>query len=411
MNAQVLDKEATETAVTQETLGRESTMSGENIVCFAKDWNGDPTSVTHVMKRLAETNRVLWLNSIATRTPNLTSGGDLKKIAAKLTAFLQGPKQIHDNLWVYTPIVLPMPHSQTAVAINRWILRASVGLLRRKLKMQKFQLWAWPPTAGEYVDVLGQSLTVYYCTDSWADFSSVDGNKMARLEEHLCRRADVVFATGHALAAEKRKLNPETHLATHGVAHAQFARALDPDLPTPADLADCAQPVLGFYGLIEDWMDQELVAYLAERHPEWTIALLGKVCVDISRLQKYSNIRFLGRKPHAELPAYCKRFAVGLLPHKINNLTLHMNPIKLREYLSAGLPVVSTALPEVACYGYLCTVADSYAEFEQAIQAAIATDTPILRKERSDKMAAETWERKVTQLTTTVMKFKSPRSE
>src|SRR5579862_1691851 len=214
------------------------------------------------MQLLAKTNRVVWLNSIATRTPNLTSGRDLKKIVWKLTSFVQGPKRIHENLWVYTPIVLPLPHNRVAIAINRWLLRTSVGLLRRKLKMRDFQLWAWPPTAGEYVDVLGQSLTVFYCTDSWADFSFIDGQKMKALEEHLCRRADVVFATSHSLAEEKRKLNPATYLAAHGVAFDQFAAALNEDLPCPADIADCKQPILGFYGLIEEWMDQDLVAYL-----------------------------------------------------------------------------------------------------------------------------------------------------
>jgi glycosyltransferase involved in cell wall biosynthesis len=382
--------------------GESRIMSGQNIVCFAKDWNGDPTSVTHVMKLLSEHNRVLWINSVATRSPDLRSASDLKKILDKLMGFARGPQRIHDNLWVYTPIVLPLLRNPLAIALNQAILRASIWLLRRKLDMKRFQLWAWPPSAGEYVDVLGQDFTVFYCTDSWADFSHVDGEKMALLEERLCRRADVVFATSRSLAAQKRKLNPETHLATHGVAFDQFAAALDPDLPTPADLADCKQPILGFYGLIEDWMDQDLLVQLAQRHPEWTIALIGKVCVDVSRLKACPNIRLLGRKPHSELPAYCRRFAVGLLPHKVNNLTLKMNPIKLREYLCAGVPVVSTALPEVAYYEKLCTTAESYEEFERAIEQAIRTDSPALRRERSEAMRGETWQGKIEALSAIV---------
>ena len=86
-------------------------MTGENIICFAKDWSEDPTSNNHVMRQLARGNRVLWLNSIATRTPSLTSGRDLKKLALKVRGFLQGAKQVGDQMWVYTPIVLPLPHS------------------------------------------------------------------------------------------------------------------------------------------------------------------------------------------------------------------------------------------------------------------------------------------------------------
>ncbi len=382
-------------------------MSGENIVCFAKDWNGDPTSVTHVMRQLALSNRVLWLNSIATRTPDLSNSADLSKIVEKLKGFLKGPQKVSDSMWVYTPIVLPLPHNPIAIRINKWILRTAIGILRRKLKMQDFQLWAWPPTAGEYVDVLGQSFTVYYCADAWSSFSHVDGRQMERLDTHLCRRADVVFATGHALAEERRLLNPETHLATHGVPYKQFAAALEPNLPAPTDLADCPQPIIGFYGLIEDWMDQDLVTYLAERHPEWTIALVGKICVDVSRLEKHTNIRLLGRKPHSDLPAYCKQFAVGVLPHRINDLTRHMNPIKLREYLCAGLPIVSTALPEVQMYGDLCSIATSYAEFENAISDAIGTDNLESRRARSEQMKGESWEHKVNQLMTTVMRVRT----
>ena len=138
--------------------------------------------------------------------------------------------------------------------------------------------------------------------------------------------------------------------------------------------------------------------YLARRHPEWSIALVGSARVDMSLLQACPNIHFLGRKPHAELPLYCKGFAVGLIPHKVNDLTRHMNPIKLREYLSAGLPVVSTALPEVKHYGEHCVVADTYEAFEQAILTALRDDSPAARQKRSDAMQWETWERKVQTL-------------
>ena len=92
-------------------------MTGENIICFAKDWDESPTSNNHVMAELAKSNRVLWLNSISTRSPTLTSGRDLRKIRAKLASFSKGARRVQDNLWVYTPIVLPLPHNPMAV---RW---------------------------------------------------------------------------------------------------------------------------------------------------------------------------------------------------------------------------------------------------------------------------------------------------
>src|SRR5688572_4335218 len=110
-------------------------LTGENIVCFAKDWTEDPTSNNHVMRLLAKTNNVLWLNSISTRAPNFTSGRDLKKIATKLRSFAEGPKHIEANLDVYTPIVLPFPHSVFAAKLNERILEKSISLLRKRRGM------------------------------------------------------------------------------------------------------------------------------------------------------------------------------------------------------------------------------------------------------------------------------------
>jgi glycosyltransferase involved in cell wall biosynthesis len=135
--------------------------------------------------------------------------------------------------------------------------------------------------------------------------------------------------------------------------------------------------------------------------------MIGKELVDVSALKQYPNVHFLGRKAHQELPGYCKAFSVGLIPYVLNERILHVNPIKLREYLSAGLPVVSTAVPEVMHYKDTCCIADNYDEFEQAIERALRDDTPELRRGRSDAMRAETWERKVDAVGERVMQIKA----
>jgi glycosyltransferase involved in cell wall biosynthesis len=358
-------------------------MTGQNIVCFAKDWNEDPTSCNHVLRELAKTNQVLWVNSISTRSPNLASGRDLGKIFRRIGGILKGAKPVGDKMWLWTPFVLPFHHKPWAVKLNRQILRLTLGMLRKQLNMPQFQLWTFVPTSAEYIGTLGEDTVVYYCTDEWSQFNSVDGQRMARLVESIATRADVVFATSRPLVEKLKKFNPETHLASHGVKYSLFATALQETTAVPADLKALKGPVLGFYGLIEDWLDLELIAYLAERHPEWSIALVGKSCVDTSSLERFANVHLLGRKPHDELPAYCKGFDVALIPHKVNELTRNMNPIKLREYLSAGLPIVSTALPEMRNYPHHCSIAESYAEFEAGVEKALASDSIEVRRRRS----------------------------
>ncbi len=380
---------------------------GDNIICFAKDWSEDPTSNNHVMRLLAKEHRVLWLNSIAMRAPNFASGNDVKKIWSKLASFTQGPRNVSDNLWVYTPIVLPFPHNKLAIALNRMILRQTLRTLRGRLGMDTFQLWTFLPNAVEYAGDLDESLLVYYCIDEWSQFTYLDGRKMAAMEKKLCEKSDIVFATAHSLAESKRPFNPETRLALHGVDHDHFSSALKASTPLAPEIAALPKPVVGFFGLIHEWIDLDLIAYLAERHPEWSIAMIGKACVDTSRLQRFSNVHFLGRKPYSELPRFCKGLDVGTIPFAVNELTVHINPIKLREYLSAGLPVVSTALPEVCFYDNLCTVANSYEEFEGGVVEALQQDSPATRRQRSEAMRAETWERKVADLTTHIARLKA----
>jgi len=381
-------------------------LHGQNIICFAKDWNEDPTSCNHVLNELSKNNKVLWLNSISTRTPNFSSGRDVRKIIRKVKDFLSGPQQKSENLWVYTPIVLPFPKSKFSTYINLWILRLTFHVLIKKLKLSHFILWTFVPTSEPYCQSLGGDWIIYYCTDSFSNFTSVDTELISNMIRNQARKADVVFATSNLLVEELREFNPNTHLASHGVNYEQFSRALFEETEVPAELASLPKPVLGYYGLIEDWMDQNLLVYLAERHPDWSIALIGKSCVDTSILEAHPNIHLLGRKPHSLLPNYCKGFSVGLIPHHVNELTKHMNPIKLREYLCAGLPIVSTDLPEVHYYGEHCKVAESYEEFERAIQMILHTDTPELRRKRSESMKEEGWGGKVEKIGNTIMSLK-----
>jgi hypothetical protein len=386
-------------------------MTGQNIICFAKDWGESPTSNNHVMVELAKHNRVLWLNSIATRAPKLSSGRDIKKIFRKLASFARGAERVGENMWVYTPIVLPLPHSPLATQLNQRILRLTLKLLRRKLGMKEFQLWTFLPNAVDYVGTLGESMVVYYCVDEWSKFNYLDGAKTLAAERKLLAQADVVFAVAQSLVDDRLPYNPETQLARHGVDHDLFAAALDPATPVPPDIADIPRPILGFYGTLQDWVDFDLIAFLAERHPEWSIVLIGRPVagVDLSRLQRLPNVHFLGRKPHAQLPNYCKAFSVGIIPYVLNERILHVNPLKLREFLCAGLPIVSVALPELQGYRQYCTIADTYEDFERGVAEALRTDTPELHRWRSEAMRSETWAKRIAAVGAEVMRVRQQR--
>ena len=367
----------------------------QDIVCFAKDWSEDPTSCNHVMRALSHDRRVLWLNSVCARRADFGSVRDLRKMGRKLIGFLKGPREVEPDLWVYTPLVLPFPYAVgVVVALNRWILRATLRLLRWRLGMGEFQLWTFLPTTAPYVGAMGESLAVYYCTDEWSGFSHLDGEPVAAMERELCARADVVFVTSRPLLEAKRRYNPDTYLASHGVDHAHFATALDENTAAPADLAGVARPIVGFFGLIENWIDLGLMAHVAAERPAWSIVLIGRAAVDVSSLRRFSNVHLLGPRRYQELPRYARAFGVAVCPFTSTELTRNINPVKLREYLSAGLPVVATGIPEAAAYPDACQLVSGPEQFLAACDAALRDDSPEQRKRRSAAMRYETWERK-----------------
>jgi len=221
----------------------------------------------------------------------------------------------------------------------------------------------------------------------------------------LLRKVDLVFATAQSLVDARLAINPNTYLARHGVQREQFAAAMDEHMAIPADVAELPKPVIGFYGTIQDWIDQDLICHLARQHPNWSIVMIGGIFTDVSKLRQYPNIHLLGRREHDQLPAYCKGFNIGIIPYVLHERILHVNPIKLREYLSAGLPVVSTAFPEAQLYPQWCTTAQTPQQFDAAVQRALAEDSPLLHRRRSDAMRSETWETKVSLLTARVMRI------
>lgn len=377
-------------------------LSGHDIVCFANDWDSDPLSKKHVMVRLARENRVLWVCSLGCRNPT-ASARDLRRAVKKLGDFFQGCRQVADNLWVTSPLVVPFHGNAAARALNRRWLAATLRLTLRRLGMRRPVTWSFLPSSADVVGRLGERLVVYQCVDEYSQFTGADAAAILEMEERLCRRSDLVLVSAETLLESKRRWNPNTHLVTHGVEVEHFRRALDPATPVPEDLGRAPdrieRPVVGFFGLVADWVDLELVRHLARARPRWTLVLVGKVDTDVSALAGLPNVRLLGRKRYEELPGYCKGFDAAILPFRINELTLAANPLKLREYLAAGLPVVATDIPEAGRLAPWVRVVRGPDGFLAALDAVLAGGATGPRPEISAAMESESWDHKVAEMT------------
>jgi glycosyltransferase involved in cell wall biosynthesis len=254
------------------------------------------------------------------------------------------------------------------------------------------------PAAGMIAGRLDESQIIYYCVDEYTAFTGASAG-LKQIEDHLFRQADLVVVSAERLFESKKHLNANTHIIRHGTDWQHFRKAIDNKLPTPSDIADLPRPIIGFHGLLADWVDYELIKKVASKFSDCSIVLIGKIAVDaeqkIKVLDGVPNIHLLGRKPYADLPAYCKAFDVALNPFAINDLTLAANPLKVREYLAAGVPVVSTDIPEVRVLSD-CLVGKNHDDFIQKVDQALSSS--LSPEEISDAVAHESWEAKVDEL-------------
>jgi glycosyltransferase involved in cell wall biosynthesis len=370
-------------------------LRGRDMLCFSHDWSGDPLSKTHLMRLLARDNRILWVNSIGYRAPS-ASGADFRRAIEKLKAASSPVREAEKNIFVLNPLAIPAYGVPAMRALNRQLLRLQVKRAMKRLGFERPINWVFNPAAGVVAGALDEDLLIYYCVDEYTAFSGVAMQSLIDLERGLLRRADLVIVSAERLLQSKQRENRRTVLVRHGVNFEHFRKALSPETVVPPELARLPKPVIGYFGLMAaDWFDVPLMVHVARHFSKGSIVLLGKVTTDLSVLTSLPNVHHLGRKPYEALPGYCKGFDVSVLPFPISEVTLNANPLKVREYLAAGLPVVSTAIPEVEVLG-LCRIGRDPGGFVREIEAALETPGP--RVERSDQVRGESWEARLDEI-------------
>ena len=356
-----------------------STQAPALLVLSHLRWNFVFQRPQHLMTRAARTRRVFFIeepvfgdhadelrvtadaSGVTVCTPHIEAGHapaeSQARTARLLTQLVQAEGLSTYDLWVYTPMELPV----------------AAGLRPR--------------------------LTVYDCMDELANFRGASPELRER-ERQLFGQAGVVFTGGHRLYEAKCLQHGNVYPFPSSVEVEHFARARQ-GLTDPADQRELPRPRLGFYGVIDERFDTALIGELARRRPEWQLVLLGPVVkIDPAELPQAPNLHYLGQKAYAELPEYLAHWDVALLPFALNPSTEFISPTKTPEYLAAGVPVVSTGIRDVIRpYGEedMVRVADGVDAFEAACAAALAeagTPQATERQERADAyLAGLSWDR------------------
>jgi glycosyltransferase involved in cell wall biosynthesis len=322
---------------------------------FGEDWGRHPSSTQHIFKHLMKDNDIHWINSIGMRAPKLCIR-DIKRVWEKGKSYLHKTKETvktQDSPITYQPRLLPFHGRKFVQAMNKKLFKHPNTSV----------LWTSLPTSVYLHDQLNPACTVYYCGDDFGVLEGVDHAMVEVHEKELAERADIIFTINADLASRFPK--HKTHILDHGVDYELFSTPQQ----RPDDLPD-KEKIAGFYGSIQSWIDLELIESLAKELSEWTFVFIGNVHVDISKLQAYPNIHFLGSKKHSELPGYVQNWDVSLLPFKKTAQIDACNPLKLKEYMAAGTQIVSTKFPAVEIFDDIIHVTETAQDFLTAVTAS-----------------------------------------
>ncbi len=373
-------------------------LDGYAVVYFGNDWFAENrTSSHHIARRLAQRLPLLYVDSPGLRPPAPTAR-DFKRLVRKLRETVRGPRRLGEQFWHCTIPQIPLRKLPLAGAINRSFGAFTLRRIIRRLGFRRLLLWFLVPHPGFLADRLSADYVVYYCIDDYASHPGVDRDTVRQMDQQLTRRADQVFVASLPLLEAKRVLNPSARLSPHGVDVDLFARASDPATPVPAETAGLRHPVIGFFGVVGAWVDLELLAFLGAARPQWTFLMVGRVAADVSRLRSLGNFVFPGPQPYESLPGWARVFDVAIIPYLRTPQVMSANPLKLREYLATGKPIVSVSTPEVDRFAHLVQIAHSYEDFLAGIELALTQDSEADRLARQSSVAGMSWEARVNEV-------------
>lgn len=363
-------------------------LKNKNIVCISSiDWDFVWQGHQEIMSTFAKNgNRVLFIENTGIRMPAIGDIPRLKKRVVNWLKSVKGFREESDNLYIYSPLILPFPYSRLARFLNRYMLLPAI---RRWMKTMNFHdpiVWTFLPSgiALDIIKNIDRQLLIYYCI---ADFYELVDNpkKVAKTENELIKECDLIFAQGKKLKKKCERFNNNVHIFPFGVKIELFEDFKSLPDKIPLDIKGIKKPIIGYIGGIHRHIDFELVRFIAKAQPEWSIVLVGPLQSDTSKIANLANIFLLGKKDFYDTPNYINEFDVGIIPYARTGYTSTVYPTKLNEYHALGKPVVSTDLPEIAEFNAdndnLILVGNSYEHFLSSILQAL-NDTD---KERAEK--------------------------
>ncbi|MHC4241441.1 MAG: glycosyltransferase [Planctomycetota bacterium] len=352
-----------------------------------------------LMRRFARMGTTLYVNAIVMQKPNLKKniGGGKSfthKFIRKTKSILRGLRKSGAGFWVYSPISLPVHHINWLKHINDTVVQHQVLAVMRRLKMHNPVIWVASPAACNVAVKMKNRKLIYQRADRLEEYPNVDVEVIRRYDLELKAKADLTIFANEKLYEQENGQCKKAIYLDHGVDFDVFTTA-ENNIETPSDIRDIDKPIVGFFGGIDDHTsDIDLVKKVIDLLPEMSFVFIGSPSIDCGELLSKKNVIMLGQKPYEQIPHYGKCFNVAIMPWRQNRWIEACNPIKLKEYLALGKPVVSTPFAELQKYCDVVYQADTPEEFAKSIEKALAENSPERVVARKKKVEMSTWDSK-----------------
>jgi glycosyltransferase involved in cell wall biosynthesis len=352
-----------------------------------------------LIRRFAKRGTCLYINSIVMGKFNVKEGRRfLQKLIRKGKSIFRGLRRTEAGFWVYSPFALPVHHIRFAKPANDLLLRLQIGCVMRKLGLDEPVVLIACPAACDVAIRMKRKKLVYQRIDRFEDFPGVERETIENFDRRLKAEADLTLFVNTSLYEKEAPQCKKAVYLDHGVDFNMFASAAK-NPAKPPDISSIPGPIIGFYGTIGDVnYDLDFIGEVADLLPRMSFVLIGRVQTDCSVLTRRNNVWMLGQKPYEAIPQYGKCFAVAMLPLHQNSWTEAANPLKLKEYLALGKPIVSRPFPELAKYSDVVYEASTPAEFARCIEKAIGEDNAEFVAQRRKRVEAASWDSKAEML-------------
>ncbi|MCX7956699.1 MAG: glycosyltransferase [Endomicrobia bacterium] len=379
----------------------------KNIICFGfAEWDARlRTNQHYIVEFLSKSNKVLFIESLGLRRPTLQKK-DILRMVWRLIKFFKGVSNPQENLYVYSPLVLPLHKYKIVRYINDMILKLQLDIIIQKFDFKKnIILWGYVPNMIDFLKRYDEILSVYHCVDELSANPLIPKDFVKQKEQELLKKVSVVLVSSKTLYEERKKLHPKVYYLPNVADFEHFNKATLEDIEIPKDLQKIPSPRIGLVGALSRYkVDFGLIKSIAVRHKEWSFVLIGPTgegeeAFDIEKFfEDTHNVHLLGFKEYRILPNYLKGFDVCIIPSVINDYTQNMFPLKFFEYLATGKPVVVVEIKPLLEFREYCYLSKNLEDFEKNI--FLALNEPVENRYKRISLARKfSWDKRFEEIT------------